>query len=97
MKYLIIRERSRRKKFQKIEAQYLALKFLVHNQKLSTSSRWEASLLLSKISKGYLKVSLKNRFFITGRGFSRFFNLSRIKIRELARNNELPFITKSSW
>jgi|SaaInl47_10m_RNA_FD_contig_21_2710756_length_585_multi_5_in_0_out_0_1 small subunit ribosomal protein S14 len=99
MKYLIIRERSRRKKFQKIEAQYLALKFLVHNQKLSTSSRWEASLLLSKISKGYSKVSLKNRCFITGRGrgFSRFFNLSRIKIRELARNNELPFITKSSW
>jgi small subunit ribosomal protein S14 len=99
MKYLVVRERVRRKKFQKIEAHYLALKFIIHNQKLSSSFRWEASLFLSKLSKNYSKVSLNNRCFITGRarGYSRFFNLSRIKIRDLSRNNELPFVTKSSW
>ena len=99
MECLIIRERLRRKKFQKIEAQYCALKFLIHNQNLSTSFRWEACLFLSKISKGYSRVSLKNRCFTTNRsgGYSRFFNLSRIKIRDFARNNELPFVTKSSW
>lgn len=99
MKYLLIRERFRRKKFQKLETHYLALKFLVHNQNLSTSFRWEASLLLSRISKGYSRVSLRNRCFITGRsrGYLRFFNLSRLKIRDLGRNNELPFVTKSSW
>jgi small subunit ribosomal protein S14 len=99
MKYLLLRERFRIKKFEKLESQYRALKFLIHNQTLLVSLRWEASLLLSKILKQQSCTSLKNRCFLTGRGrgYSRFFNLSRIQIRNLARNNELPFITKSSW
>jgi small subunit ribosomal protein S14 len=99
MKYLLLRERFRIEKLKKVESQYRALKFLIHNQTLSFSIRWEASLILSKILKQQSCNSLKNRCFLTGRGrgYSRFFNLSRIQIRNLARNNELPFITKSSW
>lgn len=99
MKSLINREQNRRKLFHTIETQYVALKFLVSNQKLSSSFRWEAYLLLSQLSKAHSRVSLKNRCFSTGRsrGYLRFFNLSRIKTRKLARNNELPFITKASW
>jgi len=99
MKNLLIKEQLRRKIFKKIETQYLALKFLVHNQTLSSAYRWEASLLLSKILNKNSKVSIKNRCFLTGRsrGYSRFFNLSRIQIRDLGRNNELSSVTKSSW
>jgi len=99
MKYLINREYLRRKKFQNIETQYIALKSIVHNQKLPNYLRWESSLLLSKISKKYSKSSFKNRCFLTGRAnsYSQFFNLSRIQIRELARDQKLPFIKKSSW
>jgi len=99
MKYLLSKENLRRINFKAIETQYRALKFIVHNQNLSTSFRWEASLLLSKILKNQSRTALKNRCFLTGRGrgYSRFFNLSRIQIRNLARNNELSFVTKSSW
>lgn len=99
MKYLLSRERLRRQNFKEIEPKYIALKSIIHNQTLPNHLRWEASLLLSKIIKKNSRSSFKNRCFLTGRGrsYSRFFNLSRIQIRELARNQKLPFIKKSSW
>lgn len=99
MKYLLVRERVRRKNFLKIESKYLALKAIIHNQKLSITIRWEASLLLSKLMKRNSLVSFKNRCFLTGRrrGYFSFFNLSRIQALNLARNNELPFVMKASW
>ena len=98
MKYLLIRERCRRKLFKSLETNFLALNFIVHNQKISSFLRWEASLLLSKFGKTS-RISLKNRCFLTGRGrsYSRFFNLSRIQLRNLGRNSALPFVEKSSW
>jgi hypothetical protein len=39
MKFLLIRERKRRDNFKKIESQYLALKSIIHNQKLSNTIR----------------------------------------------------------
>lgn len=99
MKFLLIRERLRRKTFKKIEPQYIALKAIIHSQKLSNKIRWEASLLLSKLVQKNSPTSFKNRCFKTGRGrgFLNFFNLSRIQTLEMARNNKLPFVTKSSW
>ena len=99
MKFLLIRERLRRAKFKEVEPQYLALKSIFHNQKLSKTVRWEAALLLSKTVKKNSFASFKHRCFLTGRARStlQFFNLSRIQAIELARNNELPFVTKSSW
>ncbi len=99
MKYLLSKENTRRLNFKNIETQYRALKFIVHNQNFLSSWRWQASLLLSKFLKQHSSVLLKNRCFLTGRGrgYSRFFNLSRIQIRNLARNNEISFVTKSSW
>ena len=96
MKYLLSRERLRRQNFKEIEPKYIALKSIIHNQTLPNNLR---SLLLSKIIKKNSRSSFKNRCFLTGRGasYSRFFNLSRIQIRELARDQKLPFIKKSSW
>lgn len=98
MKFLLLREHRRRKRFRSLETSFLALKYVIHNQKLSSPLRWEASLLLSKFSKSS-RSTLKNRCFLTGRGRSylRFFNLSRIQIRDLGRNGTLPFVVKSSW
>ena len=99
MKSLLVKEQIRSKQFKILETKYKILKFIIHNETLSFKLRWEASLILSKILKHQPCSSLKNRCFLTGRGrgYSRFFNLSRIQIRNLARNNDLPFITKSSW
>jgi small subunit ribosomal protein S14 len=99
MKHLTIKERLLRQTFKEVETQYIALKAIIHNQTLSPFIRFEASLLLTKILEKKSRFSFKNRCFLTGRGRSyfRFFNLSRIKTRNLARNNDLPFIKKSSW
>lgn len=99
MKFLLVRERIRREKFRKLESQYLALKAIIHNQKLSNTLRWEAVLLLSKLVKKHSPVAFKNRCFLTGRGrgYLKFFNLSRLQVLALARNNDLPFIKKVSW
>ena len=90
MKYLLIRERLHRINFKKVETQYLALKFVVHNQTIADYLRWEASLLLSKLLKTNSRVFLKNRCFLTGRarGYSRFFNLSRILLKNI-KNEKL--------
>merc|ERR1711998_450840 len=44
-------------------------------------------------------VFLNNRCFLTGRGKSvqRFFNLSRLQIRDYASDNQLPYVRKASW
>ena len=99
MKHLFIKERLVRKTFNEIETQHIALKAIIYNQTLSPAIRFEASLLLTKILKKKSRFSFKNRCFLTGRGrgYFRFFNLSRIEIRNLARNNDLPFIKKASW
>ena len=98
MKFLVLKERKRRLAFKKIEPQYVALKSIVHNQKLANTIRWEASLLLSKLVKKNSSTAFKNRCDTTGRGrgYLRFFNLSRIQALELARNNELFGVTKAS-
>lgn len=101
MKFLLIKSSSSRRSLKKKEVQYLALKSIIYNLKVSPEIRWEASLLLSKLVNAdkYSRAKLKNRCFITGRsrGYSRFFNLSRIQVRNLARNNQLPFVKKASW
>jgi|TARA_B110001469_G_C9647439_1_gene328042 small subunit ribosomal protein S14 len=99
MKHLVIKERSLRKNFKEVETQYIALKAIIHNQNLSSFVRFEASLLFSKLLEKKSRFSFKNRCFLTGRGrgYFRFFNLSRIKARNLARNNDLPFVKKASW
>jgi hypothetical protein len=39
MKFLLLRERSRRTNFKKIESKYIALKAIIHNQKLTKAIR----------------------------------------------------------
>jgi len=66
MKYLLIRERLHRINFKKVETQYLALKFVVHNQSIADYLRWEASLLLSKLLKTNSRVFFKKSLFLNG-------------------------------
>jgi small subunit ribosomal protein S14 len=99
MRFLQKRETKRRTKFFRIEAEYRSLKSILRNQTLPLEIRWEASLRLSKLMKNKSRVFTNNRCFLTGRGKSvqRFFNLSRIQIRDLASDNKLPYIRKASW
>jgi len=99
VKFLVKRERKRRFSFNQIESDYLSLKFIVSNQKIPLSVRWEASLRLSKLMRNKSSVLARNRCNITGRGRGvlRYTMLSRILTRDLALTGKLPYITKASW
>lgn len=98
MKYLAIKNRKVTLNYEKFEQILLVLKFVLNNQTFSLDFRCRALVLFYRLVGAY-KTRLKNRCFITNRSRSiiKFFRLSRISIRLLARSGELPFVKKHSW
>lgn len=76
-----------------------ALKKTIINQDLSFEERMAARDKLNKMDRNGAKIRLRNRCSLTGRsrGVYRKFNISRIKLRQMASKGELPGVTKSSW
>ena len=54
---------------------------------------------LDELPKNSSKVRLKNRCQMTGRprGYSRYFGVSRIALRDMALNGTIPGLKKASW
>ncbi len=54
---------------------------------------------LDNLPKNSSSVRLKNRCKITGRGrgYIRYFGVSRMKFRELALDGKIPGVRKASW
>lgn len=94
-----LRELKRRKLGKKFFFQRKNLKQLIVNMSIPKEQRWEAVLKLQKLPRDSSLSRQRNRCFQTGRphGFLRKFGLSRIKLRELAMNGEIPGLKKSSW
>jgi ribosomal protein S14 len=97
MKFLKIRNKNYLKTYIKNEYRYLILKYLISSKNIPIQFRFKCSLLLSKYK--IFRTKYRRHCFLTARMRSniRFFNLSRIKIRDLAANNALPFVEKYSW
>ena len=93
------RDKKRRRLAKKYEARRAELKATVMNRELEPEDRFRASLKLSEIPRNSAKNRIRNRCGLTGRprGFYRKFRLSRIALRELASNGQLPGVVKSSW
>lgn len=74
----------------------LAERFAAKRAALKAAGDWEG---LQKIPRNASPVRHKNRCAVTGRsrGYMRFFGLSRIQFREMARRGEIPGVKKSSW
>jgi len=74
----------------------LASRFAAKRSQLKKEGNFEA---LQKLPKNASPVRIKNRCAISGRGrgYMRFFGLSRIQFREMARRGEIPGVKKSSW
>lgn len=94
----LLKNKSYRKLYSRLEIEILAFRYLLRTQKLPFSLRWLASVYLSDYRFVY-RSKLANRCFLTNRrrGFVRFGGLSRQQMRLLARNGDLPYISKSSW
>ncbi|MDQ3278591.1 MAG: 30S ribosomal protein S14 [Bacteroidota bacterium] len=54
---------------------------------------------LDELPKNSSKVRLKNRCQMTGRprGYSRYFGVSRVALRDMALNGTIPGLKKASW
>ncbi len=75
------------------------LKALAADKELPPEERFAARLKLSEMPRNSSSTRLKNRCELTGRprGYYRKFKLSRIALRELASNGQIPGMVKSSW
>lgn len=76
-----------------------ALKAKIHDASLPQEQRFEASLELAKLPRNSAPSRTVNRCELTGRprGYYRKFKLSRIALRELASEGQIPGMTKASW
>lgn len=74
----------------------LVARFALKRAELKKAGDWEG---LQKLPKNSSPVRIKNRCAVTGRGrgYMRYFGLSRIQFREMARRGEIPGVKKSSW
>ena len=76
-----------------------ALKVQIADDKLPADERFAAVQKLAKLPRNSSKTRVHNRCELTGRprGFYRKLKMSRIALRDLASNGQIPGMTKSSW
>lgn len=94
---------ERNKKRQRLVAKYAAkreaLKAMAKDASLSPEERFNARLKLAELPRNSSAVRVRLRCEISGRGRSNYrkFRLSRIALRELASQGQIPGMVKSSW
>ena len=95
----IERNKKREKLAQKYKARRDALNAIIHNKASSPEETIQAVMKLAKLPRNSASVRIHHRCELTGRprGNYRKFKLSRIKLRELASEGQIPGMTKASW
>ncbi|HEY1791284.1 MAG TPA: 30S ribosomal protein S14 [Opitutaceae bacterium] len=80
-------------------AKRAALKATANDQNLPLEERFAARLKLAELPRNSSKVRIRNRCELTGRprAFYRKLKMSRIALRALANNGQIPGMVKSSW
>jgi small subunit ribosomal protein S14 len=76
-----------------------ALKATAENEALSLEERFSARLKLAQMPRNSSATRIRNRCEVTGRprGFYRKMKMSRIALRELGSQGQIPGLVKSSW
>ncbi|MBO7484192.1 MAG: 30S ribosomal protein S14 [Alphaproteobacteria bacterium] len=94
---------NRNKKREKMVAQYAAkraaLKAKIADKNASPEEVFEASIKLAKLPRNSSKTRIHNRCKLTGRsrGVYRKLEISRIELRRLSSEGQVPGMKKSSW
>ena len=76
-----------------------ALKAIACDRSLPQEERFAARLKLAELPRNSSPVRYRNRCELTGRprGVYRKFRLSRIALRDLASQGQIPGVVKASW
>jgi small subunit ribosomal protein S14 len=98
-KSAINRNNSIRSLVKKLAGKRAALKQTAENEALSLEERFSARLKLAQMPRNSSPTRIRNRCEITGRprGYYRTFKMSRIALRELGSQGQIPGLVKSSW
>jgi small subunit ribosomal protein S14 len=98
-KSMIERERKRQKLVDQYAARRAALKAAAADKNASVEDRFKATLKLAELPRNSSATRLRNRCQLTGRprAYYRKLKISRIMLRELGSNGEIPGLVKSSW
>jgi len=98
-KAMIEREKKRLRLVERYASKRLALKKVADNKDLPMEERFTARLKLAELPRNSSATRLHNRCQITGRphAYYRKLKVSRIALRELGSNGQIPGMVKSSW
>ena len=98
-KSVIERNKKRQRLAEKYAAKRAALKVITKDDSASPEDRFNAWLELAKLPRNSSKTRVRLRCDISGRGRGNYrkFRLSRIALRELASQGQIPGMVKSSW
>jgi small subunit ribosomal protein S14 len=95
-----IEKNNRRRRMVKQYADRRArLKQITENLSLPVEERFAAQLKLAELPRNSSPTRIRNRCELTGRprGYYRKLRMSRIALRELSSQGQIPGMTKSSW
>ena len=83
----------------KYAAKRAALKATANDENLPLEERFAARLKLAELPRNSAPSRIRNRCEVTGRprAFYRKLKMSRIALRELGNQGQIPGLTKSSW
>ncbi|MDX1291511.1 MAG: 30S ribosomal protein S14 [Hyphomonas sp.] len=98
-KSAIEKNKKRQKLVEKYAAKRAELKAVAMNEDLPLEERFKARLKLAELPRNSAANRVRNRCEITGRprGYYRKLKMSRIALRELGSNGQIPGLVKSSW
>ena len=76
-----------------------ALKAVANDENLSLEERFDARLKLAEMPRNSSPTRIRNRCQLTGRprAYYRKMKMSRIALRELGSQGQIPGLVKSSW
>lgn len=98
-KSMIEREKKRQRLVEQYAAKRAELKAIANDREASVEDRFMATLKLAELPRNSSPTRLHNRCQLTGRphAYYRKLKVSRIALRELGSNGEIPGLVKSSW
>jgi len=98
-KSMIEREKKRARLVEQYAAKRDELKAVANDTNLPMEERFKARLKLAKLPRNSSATRLHNRCQLTGRphAYYRKLKVSRIMLRELGSNGQIPGMVKSSW
>ena len=95
----VVKNEMRKKTVAQYAERRAELKKIINNPSSSVEAVDDAVMKLQKLPRNASAVRVRNRCSQTGRprGFLRKFGISRIALRELALEGQIPGVVKSSW